>query len=254
MKRQKLTPLGVIAAVRGLPRGRAGAVVVGGAPPLVTLLAKELRDGRNAAAVREHGPLGGAEALVWVGAPDVDALRAASLARVPIVAVTDAQQVPYVLETDLVRVPAGHGFPLEEIAAALARRLGEHGPALAAELPVLRDAVVSEQIRAAARRNAVLAAGVIIPGVDMPVLTLSQIRLVMRIAEAYGLEIGRDRALEVLGVVGAGFGLRALAREALDLVPVAGWALKGAVAYAGTKAVGEAARRYFAETAVRRRS
>jgi len=245
VKRQKLTPLRVIAAVRGLPRGRGGAIVVGGAPSLVTLLAKELRDGRNAAAVREHGPLGGAEALVWVGAPDVDALRAASLARIPIVAVTDAQQVPYVLETDLVRVPAGHGFPLEEIAAALARRLGEHGPALAAELPVLRDAVVSEQIRAAARRNAVLAAGLIIPGVDMPVLTLSQIRLVMRIAEAYGLEIGRDRALEVLGVVGAGFGLRALAREALDFVPVAGWALKGGFAYAGTRAVGEAARRYM---------
>ena len=29
-------------------------------------------------------------------------------------------------------------------------------------------------------------------------------------------------------------------------VPVAGWALKGAVAYAGTRALGEAARRYFA--------
>ena len=33
----------------------------------------------------------------------------------------------------------------------------------------------------------------------------------------------------------------------LDLVPVAGWALKGAVAYAGTKAIGEAAVRYFEE-------
>ena len=31
----------------------------------------------------------------------------------------------------------------------------------------------------------------------------------------------------------------------LDLVPVAGWAVKGAVAYAGTKALGEAAVRYF---------
>jgi len=32
-----------------------------------------------------------------------------------------------------------------------------------------------------------------------------------------------------------------LAREALDLVPVAGWAVKGAVAYGGTRAVGAAA-------------
>jgi uncharacterized protein (DUF697 family) len=35
--------------------------------------------------------------------------------------------------------------------------------------------------------------------------------------------------------------MRALARELLDLVPVAGWAVKGAVAYAGTRALGEAA-------------
>ena len=50
---------------------------------------------------------------------------------------------------------------------------------------------------------------------------------------------------ELLGVVGAGFGFRAVARELLDLVPLAGWAVKGAVAYGGTKAVGEAAVRYF---------
>ena len=33
------------------------------------------------------------------------------------------------------------------------------------------------------------------------------------------------------GVVGAGFGFRTVARELLDVVPVAGWALKGAIAY-----------------------
>ena len=31
----------------------------------------------------------------------------------------------------------------------------------------------------------------------------------------------------------------------LDFEPVAGWALKGAVAYSGTRALGEAAARYF---------
>jgi uncharacterized protein (DUF697 family) len=48
-----------------------------------------------------------------------------------------------------------------------------------------------------------------------------------------------------MGVVGVGFGFRAVARELLDFVPVAGWAVKGAIAYGGTKAVGEAAVRYF---------
>jgi uncharacterized protein (DUF697 family) len=49
----------------------------------------------------------------------------------------------------------------------------------------------------------------------------------------------------VLATVGAGFGFRAAAAELLDLVPVAGWAVKGAIAYAGTRALGEAAMRYF---------
>ena len=41
------------------------------------------------------------------------------------------------------------------------------------------------------------------------------------------------------------------ARELLDFVPVAGWAAKGAIAYTGTKAIGEAAVRYFEARSVR---
>jgi uncharacterized protein (DUF697 family) len=164
---------------------------------------------------------------------------------VPIIAVTDADQVPYVLATDIVRVPPGEGFPIDAIAHAVARKLGEDGTALAARLPVLRRAVCDELIRSFSKKNAIVSAAVFIPGVDMPVLTLNQARLVLRIALAYGQEIDKERAVELLGVVGFGFGLRTVARELLDLVPVAGWALKGAVAYAGTKAIGEAAVRYF---------
>jgi uncharacterized protein (DUF697 family) len=68
---------------------------------------------------------------------------------------------------------------------------------------------------------------------------------VLRIAAAHGQQIDRERLPEVVGTLGAGFGFRALARELLDLVPVAGWAVKGVVAYAGTRALGEAAVRYF---------
>ncbi len=49
--------------------------------------------------------------------------------------------MPYVLADDLVRIEPGHGFPVDEIAAAVARRLGDDGTALAARLPVLRGAV-----------------------------------------------------------------------------------------------------------------
>ncbi|HZC18194.1 MAG TPA: hypothetical protein VE225_00645, partial [Rubrobacteraceae bacterium] len=40
-------------------------------------------------------------------------------------------------------------------------------------------------------------------------------------------------------------GFRALARQVLKLVPVAGWVASGAIGYAGTLAVGRAAIVYF---------
>jgi uncharacterized protein (DUF697 family) len=245
-KRTKLGPLSVLAVLRELRRGAGDPrpLAVAGSRELVPLLARELRRGGDPAAVVEGGA--DAAALVWVGPPDEDALRAADAAGIPIVAVGETRTLPYVLATDVVLVPPGQGFPVERIAKTLARRLGEDGTSLAARLPVLRDAVCAQLIRAAARRNAAVAAAVFVPGVDMPVLTLNQVRLVLRIALAYGVELDGRRGAELLAVVGAGAGFRAVAREALDVVPVAGWALKGAVAYAGTKAIGEAAVRYFA--------
>jgi uncharacterized protein (DUF697 family) len=241
-----------LSALRELKPARpSGPIVVSGARELVPLLARELRAGGEPAAVREGGTLDGAVALVWIGAADEEALHAASRAGIPIVAVTEAAELPYVLDTDLVRAPPGEGFPIDELARVLARRLGDSGAPLAGSLPVLRDAVVEELIRRAAHRNGMIGAAVFIPGVDMPVLTMNQIRLVARIAVAYGQELDRSRVPELLGIVGAGFGFRRLAREALDLIPVVGWAVKGAVAMGGTRAIGEAARAYFAGQAVR---
>src|SRR5207247_8249262 len=99
-------------------------------------------------------------------------------------------------------------------------------------------------IESFARKNGIVGAAVFIPGADLPVLTLNQIRMVLRICAAYGLEVDNQRAPEILATIGAGLRLRALARVLLDLVPSAGWRLKGAVAYVGTKALGEATVRY----------
>jgi uncharacterized protein (DUF697 family) len=168
-----------------------------------------------------------------------------------VVAAPEVDDVPYVLATDVIRVGAGSGFPVDEIARAVAHKLGEQGTAVAARLPVLRSAVCAELIRKASRHNGLIGAAVFIPGVDLPVLTLNQLRLVLRIAAAYGQEIDRERLPEILGVLGGAFGFRMLARELLDFVPVAGWAMKGVVAYAGTRALGEAAVRYFDARAAR---
>jgi len=242
----KLTPRAVLSVVRELRKQGVDTRPLGvaGARELVPLLARELRAGGEVTAVVEHR-VEDVAALVWVGAPDEAQLRAAARDGVPIVAVSDEPTLPYVLAGDIVRVPRGQGFPLEAIADVLAARLGEEGTALAARLPVLRPAVCRHVIAHFARRNAVISAAVFIPGIDLPVLTLNQVRMVLRIALAYGEELDRERAPELIAVVGAAFGFRGAARELLDLVPVAGWAVKGAVAYVGTRALGEAAVRYF---------
>jgi uncharacterized protein (DUF697 family) len=243
----KLGPLAVLGVVRELRRGHGDTRPLGvaGAKELAHVLARDLRAGGDASAVVE-GRTTDVAALVWVGAPDEAALRAADADGVPIVAVGETLTLPYVLATDVVLVRPGEGFPVERIAAAVARKLGEDGTALAARLPALRSAVCAELIRAAARRNGLIGAAVFVPGLDFPVLTLNQIRLVLRLALAHGREIDNRAAVELLGVVGAGLGFRTVAREALDLIPVAGWALKGGIAYTGTKAIGEAALRYLA--------
>ncbi len=127
----------------------------------------------------------------------------------------------------------------------IVRAAGDGAAALAARLPAVRRAYCDHVVLANASQNAVIGAVVIIPGADMPAMTANQVRMVLKIAAAYDEQIGLDRALEILSVVGAAFALRALARQALDFVPGFGWALKGAVGFTGTVALGEAAIAYF---------
>ncbi len=79
----------------------------------------------------------------------------------------------------------------------------------------------------------------------MPAMTANQIRMVLQIAAAYGEEIGVDRAVEILSVVGSAFAFRTLARQALSFVPGFGWVLKGAVGFSATMALGRATIAYF---------
>jgi uncharacterized protein (DUF697 family) len=230
-----------------------GPVCVTGAQALAVALRRELERGAAPGAVRE-GFTREAAALVHVlAAPPTEEdrriLREAEKARAAMVAVLGGPEldprVPYVLATDVVVAQPGEGFPLEAIAEVLARRLGERGTGVAARVPAVRAAVCNELIRRASRRNGVLGAAIFIPGADFPVLTMNQLRLVLRIGAAHGVAIDNERVPEILGVIGSGLAFRAAARQALGFVPVAGWAVKGGVAYAGTRALGEAAVKYF---------
>ena len=169
------------------------------------------------------------------------------MANVPIVVLgpDPTTPIPYVLATDILPLPPGEGFPLEDLGRLLGSKAEDVAPALAAKLPALRRGIAESLVAKVARQNGMIGAAVFIPGVDFPVLTLTQLRLVMKLATAYGQQLDAQRLPEVLGVVGTGLGLRAIARGALGVVPVGGWAVKGGVAYSGTRALGEAAIRYF---------
>jgi len=250
VSRLPLKPAAVFSVVNSLRKTSDKPLLVAGG--LAEVLARELAAGGDPSAVRTGGAEE-VEALVYVVGDSVTeqdekALKAAHRARVPTVVVAAGREaparIPFVLATDVVRVPTGSGFPVEEIARVLMHKLEEEGSSLARRLPVLRRVFCSELIESFARKNGLLAVAVFVPGADLPVLTLNQLRMVLRICSAYGLEVDAQRAPEILATVGAGLGFRALAREVLGAIPVAGWLAKGAIAYAGTKALGEAAVRY----------
>lgn len=243
-----MTPVSVGALRKLMKELRAAGkdrkpVALGGAGEIARTLERALTRGGDSSAVRVGAPQGAAVYVHIATGDDEGALRAARRARVPIVAVAfDDEPLPYVLATDIVRVGPGERLPVDRIAAVVAARLGEAGAPLAGRLPVLRGAVCDRIVTSFARKNGIVGAAVFVPGADLPILALNQVRMLLLLDQAYGLELDpRERLPEILAVVGAGLGLRTVARELLDVVPVAGWAVKGGIAYAGTRALGEAA-------------
>ena len=133
----------------------------------------------------------------------------------------------------------------EELVPRIVRALEEeYVIPLSRGYPVFRRAVCEEIIHKNARENAVIGA-LPIPGADMPVMTANQGRMVLSIASVYGEDLSLERAREMLGVLAAGFGLRAVSRQVVKLVPVGGWAAAAAIGYAGTITMGRATVLYF---------
>lgn len=231
-------------------------IFVAGPPSAAAELARALsRDGDPAlvrrADVAELEQGSGFSALVYVirGEPtptDERVLRDADRHRTPVVCLvlegraSGARVLPYVQATAVVRAEAIDATAVAAVAERLAARTGEAAWALAGALPVLRRPVVRVLIRRYARLNG---AAAVVPatGEDFPVLTLNQLRMVLRIAAAYEVALEGARALALVGVAGTGLGFRALARRCVSALPLPGRACRAAVAYAGTRAIGEAA-------------
>ncbi|HET6499107.1 MAG TPA: hypothetical protein VFH17_08665 [Coriobacteriia bacterium] len=147
------------------------------------------------------------------------------------------------------RVAPDPDAALAEAARWLVERVPGKRLALAHNFDFARRAVAEEAVRATAVQNGLIGAAVIIPGADMPLITVNQGKMLLQIAAAYGQPLGVERVKELSVVVGGGFALRAAARQIAGAVPGLGWAVKGAVGYGGTVAMGKAAIAHFEQGA-----
>ena len=121
----------------------------------------------------------------------------------------------------------------------------DKGRALAANFPFCRRAEVEALVRACALENAAVGAINLVPGGDLPIMTVNQARLALDIAAAYGHGLELSRVPEMAGVAGAGFAYRAIARSVVGLVPGIGWLLRAGMGYAGTVTTAKAIQARF---------
>jgi len=132
--------------------------------------------------------------------------------------------------------------------------------AVARCLPPMRESVAAKLTRDAATNAAKVALasavvdhipvvglvmGVFASAGDMVAITGIQMMLMLHIEAAYGKDPDLQRMWQLLPVIGGGFGWRSLARELSGFIPIAGIAIKGAIAYAGTIVVGEGVTFYY---------
>lgn len=190
------------------------------ATPGATELARAKRDGRRALAI-----VAGAHV-------DRELLERAIVAHPPL----ELSNIVHVVDL----------ADAEVVRQTLANVLGPDGIAVARRYPSMRPSVADTTIAQASRQASSVGAAIIVPGADLPVITMIQVRLVAQLAAVYGRPLDLRRSLEIAGVLAGALGWRAVARRAVASVPIAGFALRAGIAYSGTRAVGEACKAYFA--------
>jgi len=188
---------------------------------------------------------------------DYDLYEALRAARVPLVVVlnkidlikqdlSDAlDDVERKLSATVIPISAKTG---DGVAERLIPAIVESHPwmtvALGRALPDYRRQICRRLTRNGSFLNALIAAEPI-PGLDIPLLLASQVRMVLRIAAIYGETMSVRHARELLTTMAGGVGLRYLAAELGKLIPGPGWLVAAGVTGLGTWTMGRVAMAYF---------
>ena len=210
------------------------AVVVAGASPDISAFIAQIRAVGVPAMVVTTMPEIVAKQAEQAGAgiPEGDLIA-------PAVEGATANDEPYVLTNEM----------REEIDVRMGRWIAtvcrEKRLAFAAAFPFVRRPLADDAILSTSLQNAGIGLMPIILGADMPVMTLNQIKMTLQIAAAYGQPMGKERAKEILAVVGSAFACRTLARELVGFIPVLGFVIRPGIGYAATAALGFAVMEYF---------
>lgn len=148
--------------------------------------------------------------------------------------------------------------------AILASQVGKNWRlAIGRHMPLCREGIARGIVQEVAKENAIFVVatglGDVVPSWLLPIvglaeaasdtafLTGNQVRMIFNIGAVCGIEVGYvAQWKEIASIVGAAFGWRALARELVSKIPFGGGLIpKGAIAYSGTAAAGEAAIFYY---------
>lgn len=156
-----------------------------------------------------------------------------------------AEQLSHQLAHPLVPIAARSGLNvIEKLLPCIADACPHLTTALGREVPAWRSVAVERATNRAAALSG-LAGVEPVPLLDIPFQALIQMRLVLRIAAAYGVPVGDRYSRELIVTLVGSAGLRVLAQQLAKVVPVLGWAASGALAAAGTWAIGRVAQAYF---------
>ncbi len=142
--------------------------------------------------------------------------------------------------SDTIQVSSLSGIGARRAGLEIARALGDQALAAGRQRPTFRPSVGEWMVARAARRAAAVgAASLAVSG--LAVISSIQMRMVASIAAMFDRELGAQSAADAAVILGAGFGLRGVARFGARGVPMAGPLIRGGIAYTSTRALGELA-------------